>query len=68
MLSLVQAIKNIKAAAAGVTCVNDVKSDPPRELVHKPRTSSSLPADFFDNRELKKPKAGKNTEDQFCFH
>ena len=67
MLSLPQAIKNIKAVAAGATRVNDVKPDSSTALVDKPRTSSSLPADFFDNHEFKKPKTGKNTQDLFCF-
>ncbi|XXG41340.1 hypothetical protein AAC387_Pa01g1821 [Persea americana] len=53
-----EAIKNIKAVAAGATRVNDVKPDSSTALVDKPRTSSSLPADFFDNHEFKKPKTG----------
>lgn len=57
-----EAIKNVKAAAAataaGVKRGNDVKSDSPTELAQKPRTSTSLPADFFDKNETKKRKTG----------
>ncbi|XP_077238405.1 protein ABA AND ROS SENSITIVE 1-like isoform X2 [Tasmannia lanceolata] len=53
-----EAIKNVKDAATGLTRVNDIQSDPPNELVHKTRASSSLPADFFDKHETKKQNTG----------
>ncbi|KAG9456972.1 hypothetical protein H6P81_001480 [Aristolochia fimbriata] len=54
-----EAIKNIKAPAAdaGISRVNDVKPDHPvKESADKHRTTSSLPTDFFDKQESKKPK------------
>ncbi|XP_068643093.1 protein ABA AND ROS SENSITIVE 1 [Aristolochia californica] len=54
-----EAIKNMKAAAAGagISRVNDVEPD--QSLIKstdKRRLSSSLPTDFFDKQESKKPK------------
>eukprot|EP00262_Sarcandra_glabra_P006660 TRINITY_DN1906_c0_g1_i1.p1 TRINITY_DN1906_c0_g1~~TRINITY_DN1906_c0_g1_i1.p1 ORF type:complete len:351 (-),score=99.70 TRINITY_DN1906_c0_g1_i1:36-1037(-) len=53
-----EAIENLKASAAGLTRVKDVKSDPAKELISKPQASSSLPADFFDKHEAKRQKTG----------
>lgn len=69
-----QAIKNVKAKAAGLTQAKNAKpegskhepstissnaaSEPPMEL-QKPQLSSGLPADFFDNHVTKKQKSGK---------
>lgn len=55
-----QAIENVKASAAGLTRGNNVNSEPPAE-VQKPRSSSTLPADFFDKQEEKRQKTGKIT-------
>ncbi|OVA04962.1 hypothetical protein BVC80_1211g23 [Macleaya cordata] len=56
-----EAIKNVKATAAGLTQTNDTKSDPPSEFTHKARSSSSLPADFFDKHDTKRQKSGLGT-------
>ena len=58
MSVLIQAIENVKATAVGVTQANKVNAEKSREL-QKPRPSSTLPADFFDNRETKRQKGGK---------
>lgn len=55
-----QAIENVKANASGATSGNNVNTEPPAE-VQKPRTSSTLPADFFDKQEEKRQKTGKIT-------
>ncbi|KAF8369683.1 hypothetical protein HHK36_017032 [Tetracentron sinense] len=75
MVILEQAIKNVKASAAGLTRLNDEnpeppaklpkpKSEPPAEL-HKARSSSMLPTDFFDNNETKRQKTGLGTGGKF---
>ncbi|XP_058079736.1 protein ABA AND ROS SENSITIVE 1 isoform X1 [Magnolia sinica] len=53
-----EAINNVKATAAGLNRVKDVKCNPPPEVVPKSRPASSLPADFFDKHETKRQKAG----------
>lgn len=53
-----QAIENVKAAAAGITQSNKVNAEKPADLP-KARPSSTLPSNFFDNRETKRQKDGK---------
>lgn len=50
-----ESIENIKASAAGLTHGNNVNIEPPAE-VQKPRSSSTLPEDFFDKQEGKRQK------------
>ncbi|XP_010931557.1 uncharacterized protein [Elaeis guineensis] len=50
-----EAIENVKASAAGLTRGNNVNTEPPAE-VQKPRSSSTLPTDFFDKQEEKRQK------------
>lgn len=78
---LQQAINNIKANAAGLTRVNNVKAESTAELpkskpehstylrgakdkasgeLPKAHSPSVLPPDFFDNKEAKRQKTGKN--------
>lgn len=58
MIICTQAIQNLKATAAGVIQPQTVNAEKPAEL-HKPQSSSTLPADFFDNRETKRQKGGQ---------
>ena len=74
MLIPLQAIENVKAKAAGLTRADHAKpkgpkhesstilsnaaSEPSMEF-QKPKLSSGLPADFFDNHVTKKQKSGK---------
>ena len=73
MLIPLQAIKNVKANAAGLTRANNAKpesstvlsnatSEPSMNL-QKAQLSSGLPADFFDNHVTKKQKSGKKKTD-----
>lgn len=57
-----EAIQNLKATAAGVSQPQKVNAEKPAEL-RKPWSSSTLPADFFDNRETKRQKGGHNLEE-----
>ncbi|KAG2715214.1 hypothetical protein I3760_03G067000 [Carya illinoinensis] len=77
-----EAINSIKASAAGLTRVSNVKSEPHKELskvkseqstelhivkpecsmeVPKRQSSAVLPPDFFDKREAKRLKTGKDS-------
>uniref|UniRef100_A0A5B6YX82 C2H2-type domain-containing protein n=1 Tax=Davidia involucrata TaxID=16924 RepID=A0A5B6YX82_DAVIN len=77
-----EAINNVKANAAGLTRVDNVKAEPPVVLLKpkpecstelhnakpdtsaglpKPRSSSVLPPDFFDNQETKRQKKGMDS-------
>lgn len=48
-----QAVRNLKAAAS-----NGVKFEQDTNVIHKARTASALPADFFDQQDSKKSRAG----------
>ncbi|KAM3327940.1 protein ABA AND ROS SENSITIVE 1 [Capsicum galapagoense] len=77
-----EAISNLKANAAAAKNLNNVKSEPPKELpktkpqiseglnrkepepsaaLPKPRASSMLPPNFFDQQETKRPKIDKDS-------
>lgn len=51
-----EAIENVKAAAAGLSQGSKINKELQVE-VGKPRSSSTLPLDFFDNKEAKRQKA-----------
>lgn len=70
-----EAIKNVKANAAGLTRANNAKPDAPKPEsstvlsnatsepsmnLQKAQLSSGLPADFFDNHVAKKQKSGND--------
>ncbi|KAL6312489.1 hypothetical protein AAG906_032851 [Vitis piasezkii] len=72
-----EAIKNVKANAAGLTRANNAKPEAPKPEsstvlsnatsepsmnLQKAQLSSGLPADFFDNHVTKKQKSGANTD------
>ncbi|RVW49064.1 hypothetical protein CK203_117499 [Vitis vinifera] len=76
-LQTLQAIKNVKANAAGLTRANNAKPEAPKPEsstvlsnatsepsmnLQKAQLSSGLPADFFDNHVTKKQKSGANTD------
>ena len=78
MLIPLQAIKNVKANAAGLTRANNAKPEAPKPEsstvlsnatsepsmnLQKAQLSSGLPADFFDNHVTKKQKSGKKKTD-----
>lgn len=56
-LFLMQAIENLKATAGGLPRENNLGSEPPK--VSQTRSSSTLPADFFDGQGAKRQKTGK---------
>eukprot|EP00261_Vitis_vinifera_P023288 XP_010655175.1 PREDICTED: zinc finger protein 830-like [Vitis vinifera] len=73
-----EAIKNVKANAAGLTRANNAKPEAPKPEsstvlsnatsepsmnLQKAQLSSGLPADFFDNHVTKKQKSGKKKTD-----
>ncbi|RVX13361.1 hypothetical protein CK203_020993 [Vitis vinifera] len=77
-LQTLQAIKNVKANAAGLTRANNAKPEAPKPEsstvlsnatsepsmnLQKAQLSSGLPADFFDNHVTKKQKSGKKKTD-----
>nr|CAD1821960.1 unnamed protein product [Ananas comosus var. bracteatus] len=63
-----EAIEKLRAAAAasGVARGNSVNQEQPTE-VQKTRPSSTLPADFFDNKESKKQKIDTSAEERARF-